>query len=200
MIGNTTLLYCYVASVIVFEIEHIKKLKHQDQNAFNQFYLETVDMFFRYINANYFIGKQDAEDIISDFYVKFWEGVKAYKEDQSFTAYFRTIFKNTIKDFFKKNSDTPFTELQTNDEGLAFEDTLVDDIDLTKLLENDFKFEQIEKAMKQLDDISKDIIYFKFIEEKTNEEISSITWSSNEMIRQRLSRAIKQLKKLLETK
>jgi DNA-directed RNA polymerase specialized sigma subunit len=53
--------------------------------------------------------------------------------------------------------------------------------------------------MKNLDDISKEIIYFKFIEEKTNEEISSMTWSSHEMIRQRLSRAIKQLKKLLET-
>lgn len=184
--------------MIVFDIEHIKKLKQQDQNSFNQFYLETVDMFFRYINANYFINKQDAEDIISDFYVKFWEWVKSYKEDQSFTAYFRTIFKNTIKDFFKKNSDTPFTDLQTNDEWEAFEDTLVDDIDLTKLLENDFKFEQIEKAMKKLDDISKDIIYFRFIEERTNEEISSITWSSNEMVRQRLSRAIKQLKKLLE--
>jgi len=58
---------------------------------------------------------------------------------------------------------------------MAFEDTLVDDVDLTKLLENDFKFEQIEGAMKRLDDISKDIIYFKFIEEKTNEEISLIT-------------------------
>jgi len=46
---------------------------------------------------------------------------------------------------------------------------------LTKILENDFKFEQIEQAMKRLDDISKDIIYFRFIEEKTNEEISSIT-------------------------
>lgn len=182
----------------VFDTEHIKKLKQQDQNAFNQFYLQTVDMFFRYINANYFIVKQDAEDIISDFYVKFREGVKSYKEDQSFSAYFRTIFKNTIKDFFKKNSDTPFTQLETTDEWEHFEDTLVDDEDLTKLIENDFKFEQIEKAMKMLDDISKDIIYFKFIEEKTNEEISLITWTSNDMIRQRVSRAIKQLKKLLE--
>jgi len=58
---------------------------------------------------------------------------------------------------------------------MSFEETLIDDIDITKLLENDFKFEQIEQAMKQLDDISKDMIYFKFIEEKTNEEISSIT-------------------------
>ena len=185
--------------VVEFDTENIKKLKQQDQNAFNQFYLQTIDMFFRYINANYFVAKQDAEDIISDFYVKFWEWVKSYKEDQSFTAYFWTIFKNTIKDFFKKNSDTPFTDLQTNDEWEAFEDTLVDDVDLTKLLENDFKFEQIERAMKRLDDISREIIYFRFIEEKTNEEIASITWTSNEMIRQRLSRAIKQLKKLLET-
>jgi len=102
--------------VINLDTEHIKKLKQQDQNAFNQFYLQTVDMFFRYINANYFISKQDAEDVISNFYVKFWEGVKSYKEDQSFTAYFRTIFKNTLKDFFKKNTDKPFTNLQTNDE------------------------------------------------------------------------------------
>ncbi|HBB03857.1 TPA: hypothetical protein DCZ39_03075 [Patescibacteria group bacterium] len=109
------------------------------------------------------------------------------------------MFKNTIKDFFKKNSDTPFTELQTNEDGEAFEDTLMDDVDVTKLLENDFKFEQIEKAMKRLDDISKEIIYFKFIEEKTNEEIASITGASNDVVRQRLSRAIKQLKNELTT-
>jgi len=184
--------------VIEFDREHIKKLKEQDQNAFNQFYLSTVDMFFRYINANYFVAQQDAEDVISDFYVKFWEASKSYKEDQSFTAYFRTIFKNTLKDFFKKNSDTPFTDLQSNEEWEHFEETRIDDVDVTKLLEDNFKFEQIQQAMKQLDDISKDMIYFRFIEEKNNEEISLITWSSNEMVRQRLSRAIKQLKKLLE--
>ena len=48
-------------------------------------------------------------------------------------------------------------------------------MDLTKLLEDDFRFDQIEKAMKRLDDVSKDIIYFRFIEEKTNEEIALIT-------------------------
>lgn len=158
-----------------FDTAYIQKLKAQDQNAFNQFYLQTVDMFFRYINTNYFINKQDTEDIISDFYVKFWEGIKVYKEDQSFTGYFWTIFKNTIKDFFKKNTDIPFTNLQTDEECEPFEDTLVDDIDLTKLLENDFTFERIQQAMKHLDDNSKDMIYFRFIEEKTNEEISLLT-------------------------
>lgn len=181
-----------------FDPDNIKKLKQQDQNAFNQFYLQTVDMFFRYINANYFISKQDAEDIISDFYVKFREGIKSYKEDGCFNAYFRTIFKNTLKDFFKKNSDTPFTDLQYTDDSEQFEETLEDNIDLTSLLEDDFKFDHIQQAIKKLDDISKDMIYFKFIEEKSNEEIVVLTWLSNEVVRQRLSRAIKQLKKLLE--
>jgi RNA polymerase sigma factor (sigma-70 family) len=180
-----------------FDLEHIKKLKAQDPNAFNQFYLQTVDIFFRYINANYTLSKQDAEDIISDFYVKFWEWVKSFKEDGSFSAYFRAIFKNTLKDFFKKNTDTPFTHLDNADESFSFEDTLVDDTDLTLLLEQDFTFEHIQNAMKHLDDSSKDMIYFKCIEEKTYEEITVLTWLSNEVVRQRFSRAIKQLKKLL---
>lgn len=181
----------------VFDTEFIKKIKAQDQNTFNQFYLQTVDMFFRYINANYFIAKADAEDIVSDFYVKFWKWVKSYKEDWSFTAYFWTIFKNTIKDFFKKKSDTTFTDLQHEEDWIAFEDTLEDSVDLTELLEQDFAFTTIQQAIQHLDDSSKDMIYFRFIEEKTNEEIADITWLSNELIRKRFSRAIKQLKKLL---
>jgi DNA-directed RNA polymerase specialized sigma subunit len=65
--------------------------------------------------------------------------------------------------------------MQNNDESIDIDDILKDDFDLTKFLENDFKFEQIQNAIKKLDNISKDIIYFKFIEEKTNEEISLIT-------------------------
>jgi DNA-directed RNA polymerase specialized sigma subunit len=45
---------------------------------------------------------------------------------------------------------------------------------LTLILENNFKFEYIEKAMKKLDEISSDIIYLKFIEEKNNDEIADV--------------------------
>jgi DNA-directed RNA polymerase specialized sigma24 family protein len=68
-----------------FDQELIKKLKQQDHTAFNTFYLETVDIFSRYIEANYFINKQDADDLIADFYVKFWEVIKRYDENQSFS-------------------------------------------------------------------------------------------------------------------
>jgi hypothetical protein len=47
----------------------------------------------------------------------------------------------------------------------------MDESDITAFLESDFKFDQITKAMKELDDLSKDIVYRKFIEEKSYEEI-----------------------------
>lgn len=186
--------------MIVISDEQVKRLKAQDPNAFNEFYLETVDMFFRYINANYFVSKQDAEDIISDFYVKFREAVKNFDEKLSFTGYFRTIFKHTVIDHFRKNMDITFTDMKTSDEDEDFWDTLVDEFDISQFLENDFSFEMIQKAMKQLDDLSRDIIYFKFIEEKTNEEIVTLTGIAADTIRQRISRAIKFLKQLLENK
>jgi RNA polymerase sigma factor (sigma-70 family) len=52
--------------------------------------------------------------------------------------------------------------------------------------------------MKELDDGNKDIIYRKFIEEKSYEEISFLLWTSQDNVRQKLSRAIKRLKELLE--
>jgi RNA polymerase sigma factor (sigma-70 family) len=51
--------------------------------------------------------------------------------------------------------------------------------------------------MKELDDLSKDIVYRKFIEEKSYEEIWLLLDISQENIRQKISRAIKQLKQLL---
>jgi len=65
--------------------DFIAKLKKQDHNAFNEFYLKTIDMFFRYINANYALPAQDAEDLISDFYVKRREAIKHHDDKQSFT-------------------------------------------------------------------------------------------------------------------
>jgi len=181
-----------------FTQDFIAKLKQQDHIAFNEFYLKTIDMFFRYINGNYTLPTQDAEDIISDFYVKRWDAIKHHDDKQSFTWYFRTIFKNTIKDYFKKNTDTPFTELESMYEDWEkFEDTLVDSDDLTEFLEHEYKFEQIEKAMKELDDASKDVVYWKFIEEKSYEEISFLLCIPQDTVRQRLSRGLKRLKELL---
>ncbi len=181
-----------------FNKEFIEKLVKQDQQAFNEFYLKTVDMFFRYINSNFFMSKEDAEDIISDFYMKRWEVCKKYDFKQSFSAFVWTVFKNLVKDSFKKHKDISFSSFD-DDEWMNFEEKLEDDFDMFELLEADFKMKEIEDAMKKLDLESKEIIYLKFIEEKDNIEIAQILEISNENVRQKISRSLKKLKALLKT-
>jgi RNA polymerase sigma factor (sigma-70 family) len=98
-----------------FDEKFIRSLKKQDHSTFNVFYLKTVDIFFRYIDSNYYFGKEDIQDIVSDFYVKVWDAVKKYDEKLSFASYIWTILKNTIKDYLKKNSNIPFSALDKED-------------------------------------------------------------------------------------
>lgn len=183
-----------------FEKEFIEKLVKQDQRAFNEFYLKTVDVFFRYLNSYYFLDQETSEDIISEFYVKWRDTVKKYDEKQSFSAFVWTVFKNLVKDSLKKQKDLAFSDFEKEDDGSNFEENIPDDeTDFFDLLEKDFQYKQIQDAMKELDSDSREIIYLKFIEEKDNNEIADVLWLSVENIRQKLSRALKKLKVLLET-
>lgn len=181
-----------------FDKEFIEKLIKQDQLAFNEFYLKTVDMFFRYINSNFFLNKEESEDIISDFYVKWWDVCKKYDFKQSFSGFVWTIFKNLIKDNFKKHKEISFSSFD-EDAWISFEEKLEDEFNISELLESDFKFKQIEDSLKNLDSESRDIIFLKFIEEKDNTQIAEILWISNENVRQKISRSLKKLKSLLNT-
>ena len=183
--------------VIDFILAFKQLLVQQDEEAFNKFYLETVDIFFRYLKANYFIDDEDSQDIIADFYIKCWNWFPSFDLNQNFSWWVRSVFKNTLKDFWKKKWETSFSEFDT-DEDMAFEDTIEDDEDFTEILNNEFTFEQIRQAISELDEWYKEVISLKFIEEKTYWEISNILWISQDLVRQRCSRALKVLKTKLD--
>lgn len=179
--------------VIDFILAFKKLLVQQDEEAFNKFYLETVDIFFRYLKANYFIDDNDMQDIIADFYIKCRNWFPSFDINQNFSGWIRSIFKNTIKDFWKKKEDSAFSEIDPENE-ISFEDSLEDDEDYTEILNNEYTFAEIQKAMHELDEMSKEIISLKFIEDKSYGEIAQILWISQDLVRQRCSRALKALK------
>ena len=179
--------------VIDFILAFKELLVQQNEEAFNKFYLDTVDIFFRYLKANYFMDEDDMQDIISDFYIKCWNWFPSFDINQNFSGWVRSIFKNTLKDFWKKKGETAFSEIDPENE-LSFEDSLEDEEDFTEILDNEYTFEQIQEAMYELDEISKEVISLKFIEEKSYWEISWILWISQDLVRQRCSRALKALK------
>ena len=73
------------------------------------------------------------------------------------------------------------------------EDSLEDEEDFTQILDNEYTLEQIRLAILELDEISKEVISLKFVEEKSYGEISQILWISQDLVRQRCSRALKAL-------
>lgn len=184
--------------LIEFETAFLLLLIQQDAGAFNTFYLKTVDIFFRYLKNNYFLEQEEVEDIIADFYVKIRNAISKYDIEQSFSAYTWTIFKNTVKDYFKKTKEIWFSDLDTpNPEADSFEDSLVDESDFSDFLEQDFELDLIKKAMQELDATSREILFLKYIEDKSNAEIEDILQISQDLIRQRISRALKKLRTLL---
>ena len=179
--------------VIDFILAFKKLLVQQDEEAFNKFYLDTVDIFFRYLKANYFIDEDDMQDIIADFYIKCRNWFPSFDIDQNFSGWVWSIFKNTLKDFWKKKWESAFSEIDPENE-VPFEDSLEDEEDYTEILDNEYTFAQIQIAMVELDETNKEIISLKFIEDKSYEEIAQILWISQDLVRQRCSRALKALK------
>ena len=179
--------------VIDFILAFKELLVQQDEEAFNKFYLETVDIFFRYLKANYFIEEDDMQDIIADFYIKCWNGFPNFDVSQNFSGWVWSIFKNTLKDFWKKKWETAFSEIDPEND-VSFEDSLEDEEDFTQILDNEYTLDQIRLAILELDEMSKEVISLKFVEEKSYGEISQILWISQDLVRQRCSRALKALK------
>lgn len=185
-------------TIIKFEQAFLLLLIQQDAGAYNTFYLQTVDVFFRYLQSNFFLSQEDAEDVIADFYVKFRSAVTKYDINQSFSAYVWAIFKNTLKDYFKKHKELAFSQLDSDDEeGEKFEDTLIEESEVEELLQQDFEFEQIKKAMQELDILSREILFLRYIEHKSYTEIEDQLLLSQEVLRQRISRALKKLRAML---
>ena len=179
--------------VIDFILAFKQLLVQQDEEAFNKFYLDTVDIFFRYLKANYFMDDDDMQDIIADFYIKCRNWFPSFDISQNFSGWVWSIFKNTLKDFWKKKWETAFSEIDPEND-ISFEDSLEDEEDFTEILDNEYTLEQIRSAILELDEMSKEVISLKFVEEKSYSEISNILWISQDLVRQRCSRAIKALK------
>lgn len=89
----------------MFQIEQelIQQLIQKQKEAYGIFYTKTVDILFRYIKSHYFVSDEIAEDMMSEFYLKFWRVVEKYNDEFKFESYIWIVFKSVIKDYFRDN-------------------------------------------------------------------------------------------------
>ena len=67
-----------------FEQSFVERLIQYDDLAFAQFYEQSVDQFFRYIITHYSLSKQEAQDLLSDVYLKIWNNMDKFDPKYQF--------------------------------------------------------------------------------------------------------------------
>jgi RNA polymerase sigma-70 factor (ECF subfamily) len=167
----------------------LEKLVKKDENAFHVFYNNSARIFFRYIKSKSYISEAQAEDLVSELYVKIWNNLHTYKFDHSFETRCWTILRNMMTDNFRKIKEESLSEYESSEH--HFED------DVLNITEQNRSYERISWALSGLDELTAEIIHLKFIEEQSYEEISTILNISQDTIRQRLSRGLKKIKEIL---
>jgi RNA polymerase sigma-70 factor (ECF subfamily) len=80
----------------------------------------------------------------------------------------------------------------------SFEDKLVSQDDVKKRFDAEYETAILNNALNNLDEDSREIIFMKYIEWFSYEHISVILWQQEANLRQRLFRALKKLKVLLD--
>ncbi len=182
-------------------IETVLKKKHW---AFTIFYNEIVDHFFSYLKSNFYLTDFEINDIISHTFVKIWNKMDWFDQEKwNFVSWCWVILRNTTKDYFKKRKDFWFSDFEYTDEDntkTTLEEKIPDNENILEDLNTDYQFENIQKAMKDFKSIDREILYLRFTEQKSLNEIVAITWLSLVNVRVKLHRILNKLKENLKNK
>lgn len=173
-----------------FSKEFVGRLLRRDEHAFSTLYQQMVDRLYRFLVGRYRIDRQTAYDVIADFFVKLRQRLDRIDVEQSLESWIWTMFRNFVIDYFK-----------TQKMPVRLDDTLeTEDTDIehpAQYTEKNHQLKQIYMVLGHLDDVSKEIVLLRYVEQLSFEEIATITNMQEDAIRQRASRAVKKLQSLL---
>jgi len=164
-----------------FDKQFVTRLQRRDKQAFGELYKQTVDQLYRYVAWRYSLPKAEILDLISDYYIKLRRVMDKYDSSYKFESFFWTVFKNMLKDHFKKKKE------EHNSDKVLDRDATDPDA-LLKTIQWSFQMDAIKDAMAWLDEVSYQVIMMRYVEQLSYEEIAMMLWIQQEAVRKRLSR------------
>ena len=170
------------------EKDLVTRVKEGDQTAFEllfHFYYPGLVIYASQFTAN---NISDAEDIVQNFFIRFWEKHQQLKPGDSLKSYFFSAVKNRSLDFLKhkgveRNYIGEMIELSKNH--LAYDTDLYIPSELQ---------EKIKHSINQLPEKCRDIFVMSRLEGLKNEEIASRLQISKRTVETQISKALKILR------
>lgn len=174
--------------------ELIRRYKEGDIDAFKELYERYKIPLFNFILS---IVKdiQLSEDIFQETFIKVIEKIYSY-QTSNFKAYLYTVARNLAIDYLRKSHYKKEESLTISDKKDTYTD-INDGNSNTDLLKN-IEINKIRKAIDELDDIYREIIYLKHFSKLTFREISQITGQPIGTLLSRFKRGIEKLREKLK--
>jgi RNA polymerase sigma-70 factor (ECF subfamily) len=178
--------------------ELAQKCKRRDEYAFQELTKRYIRLIFNFVRR-YALVEEVAEDMTQDTFFKVWKNIKQYKKGMKFRPWLYTIARNTALDHIKKKKAIVFSELDDNENDLAFVDTLEDRAPLqAEIFDDAAMAETLTRTVKLLHPDHQTVISLHYQEEMTFDEIAKIMKRPMNTVKSWHRRALIHLRELLK--
>lgn len=168
--------------------EFVRKARAGDKDAFGVLYNKTYNQAFYTVKS--MIKDDDAvSDILQDSYVKAFMHIDSFKGDDKFLPWIKQIAANTARDWLKKKKPMLFTDLNDDDDDMAFEEQIEDEREENipeKLIEQKETIRLVREIVDSLPDDQRAVIGMYYYENKSVNDIASAMGASQSAIKSRL--------------
>lgn len=164
----------------------IKKILEHDKSGLKEIYDAYLDYIYRIVYG--VVGrKEDAEDITSEFFIKFWQQADKYKSGSGHKGYMATMARNMAIDHIRKYKKEVLESFSKDEDEITVTEPVSNDDTEAEVLENI----GIKEAIQMLSEDQQMVVNMKVLAQMTFAEISqslnvpmgTVTWRYREAIK-----------------
>lgn len=175
--------------------EKLKELFQQAKEGHPQAFSNLFDEFYKPIFSYIFIRireREIAKDLTQDVFLKVYGSIdRVYVPQSSPLAYFYTVAKNTLIDYFRKKKSVTAPDelfLEIADESVSTEEHMDQLMELNRVME----------VIKTLPEDQEQALLLRYIDDKSYPDIARALNKTEDAVRQLVSRALKTLRNTLD--
>lgn len=169
--------------------EELASLSVSDTIYFGELIERYNSILLRYVMRRSHATKEDAEDIVQNSFIKMYRNINDFDSTLKFSSWAYRITHNELIDWYRKQKSRPQLVMGDNDEDVFA--SIAGDFDIEKSAIQKENKHEIEKIIKTLDEKYQEIIFLRFFEDKSYDEIADILKIPPGTIAIRLARAKK---------
>ncbi len=181
--------------------DYVEQYKNGRQDAFDEIFLRTKDDFYRY--AYFVAGKNEAliNDAMQDTYIQILNSIDRLDDPDKFVPWGKTILRNKIYAFYRKNGKELSMSQDEDEEGAGFFDRL-EDQDESLMPGNELDREEVRSiirdVVRSLPEKQRVVVCLYYLDEMSVADIAAYLQISEGTVKSRLYKAREAIRARIE--